>query len=40
MTPMKLRVLEATVLFVATYTALMTILFFWGADPVERNVNP
>lgn len=33
------RVAKALVIFVATYGALMTIVFFWGADPLERFVN-
>ena len=32
-------VLRALVVFVATYGALMTIVFFLGANPVEHYVN-
>ena len=32
-------VLTASIVFAATYGALMTIVFLWGADPVERYVN-
>ncbi len=31
--------LRTSIIFVATYGALMTVVFFWGADPVERQVN-
>jgi len=32
-------VLRALAVFLATYGALMTILFFWGADSIERYTN-
>lgn len=39
-TPARSRlVLRTLIYFIATYGALMTIVFFWGADPVEHSVN-